>query len=535
MNQVVLLVGIVIMICVLMGRYISKLAVPSLLFFIALGMLFGVNGLVRISFDDYQLTETICSVSLIFIIFYGGFGTNIREARPVAIRAVLLSTAGVALTAGSVGVFAHWALRLPWLESLLIGAVLSSTDAASVFNILRSQRLDLKYHTASLLELESGSNDPISYMLTVLLVTLLAGKKIVLPVMLLEQVGIGLFCGIFIGKASVWALRTVPFNINEGRTIFTAAVMLLGFALPQMFGGNGYLSVYLCGIILGNGKFPEKRHLVHFFDVITGISQILIFFLLGLLVTPSELPQVLLPAVLIMLFLTFAARPAASMICLLPFRSNWRQIAVVSWSGLRGAASIVFSIMAVLSEIEISYNLYNLVFCIVLLSIAVQGTLLPYIARKTEMIDHNADVRKTFNDYEAESSINFIKTRIDKTHRFCDQQIKDIVLPSGMLVVMVIRGMERIIPNGETILKEDDLLILAAADFSEEEPLMLQEKMIGINHKWIGRSLRELQMPKNTLIVTIKRGEETFIPTGSTRIYEQDLLIIAHFDEPETK
>ena len=174
MNEVLLLIGVVIVICVLAGRVTSKLAFPSLLFFIGLGMLFGVNGIVRISFDDYQITEKICSASLIVIIFYGGFGTNVKEARPVAAGAILLSTLGVAMTAGLVGVFSHYVLGVPWLESFLIGSVISSTDAASVFNVLRSKKLDLKYHTASLLELESGSNDPVSYMLTFLCIALLA-------------------------------------------------------------------------------------------------------------------------------------------------------------------------------------------------------------------------------------------------------------------------------------------------------------------------------------------------------------------------
>ena len=160
MNQIILLVGVVIMICVLMGRVTSRLAVPSLLIFIGLGMLFGEDGIFRIVFDDYGVTETICSVSLIFIIFYGGFGTNVKEAKSVAAKALLLSTLGVALTTGFVGVFVHLVLRLPWLESFLVGSVIASTDAASVFNILRTKKLDLKYHTASLLELESGSNDP---------------------------------------------------------------------------------------------------------------------------------------------------------------------------------------------------------------------------------------------------------------------------------------------------------------------------------------------------------------------------------------
>lgn len=273
MNEVLLLIGVVIVICVLAGRVTSKLAFPSLLFFIGLGMLFGVNGIVRISFDDYQITEKICSASLIVIIFYGGFGTNVKEARPVAAGAILLSTLGVAMTAGLVGVFSHYVLGVPWLESFLIGSVISSTDAASVFNVLRSKKLDLKYHTASLLELESGSNDPVSYMLTFLCIALLAGEDVFLPVMLLKQIGIGLLCGLVMGEVAIRMLHRFSFTIDEGRTILTVAVMILSYAIPQILGGNGYLAVYICGILMGNSRFPKKRELVHFFELSQGFRR----------------------------------------------------------------------------------------------------------------------------------------------------------------------------------------------------------------------------------------------------------------------
>lgn len=529
MNEVLLLIGVVMIICVLTGRVTSRLAFPSLLFFIGLGMLFGVNGIVRISFDDYQITEKICSASLIVIIFYGGFGTNVKEARPVAVRSVLLSTLGVAITAGLVGVFTHYVLKISWLESFLIGSVISSTDAASVFNVLRSKKLDLKYHTASLLELESGSNDPVSYMLTFLCISLLAGENVSLPIMLLKQIGIGLLCGLAMGKAAIWMLHRFSFVIDEGRTIFTVAIMILGYAIPQILGGNGYLAVYLSGILMGNSRFSKKRELVHFFDAVTGISQMMIFFLLGLLVTPSLLPEVFVPALLIMLFMTFLARPLATVISLLPFGSCWKQMGVVSWAGLRGAASIVFAIMAVLREVSLSYNLFNLVFCIVLLSITFQGTLLPIVSRKLDMLDQNADVRKTFNDYAEESSIHFVKTKIRENHIFCNRYIKDILLPSDMLIVMVLRQEEKIVPNGNTLLKCGDLLILAAPEFFDGDNLMLHETVIFKGDKWVGKRLQEIQMPKEELVVSIQRGDKTMIPTGQTVICDDDVLIMAKF------
>ena len=203
------------------------------------------------------------------------------------------------------------------MESLLIGSVISSTDAASVFNILRTNKLALKYHTDSLLEVESGSNDPMSYMLTTVTLSLMAGEKVSIPLVLLQQISLGVLCGILIGKGTVWLLRQSFLESQQNRTVLLFAVMLLAYALPAVLGGNGYLSVYLCGITLGNTRLSQKRYLVHFFDVLTDVSQVIIFFLLGLLVTPSELPELLLPALGIMLFLTLVARPAVVTVLLL--------------------------------------------------------------------------------------------------------------------------------------------------------------------------------------------------------------------------
>lgn len=441
MNYILLLVGSVIILSVLTYRYTSRLAVPPLFFFIVLGMLFGVNGLFHISFDNYRIAEAICSISLIFIIFYGGFETNIKEARPAVVKSIILSTFGVAMTAATVGIFI-------------------------------------------LLELESGSNDPMAYMLTILFASLLSGQVFSVPYMFLCQLGIGLIFGFLLGKVTVWILHNIPFVIDEGRTIFTVAVMLLSFALPQ---------------------------------------------LLGLLVTPSELPKVFFPAILIMLFLTFIARPIASIASLLPFGSGWRQLVVISWGGLRGAASIVFAIMATLSGARLEYDLYNLVFCVVLMSIVIQGTLLPWISNQMNMIDHNSDVRKTFNDYEAESNINFIKIKINHKDIFCNHLIKELHFPEDMLVVIVIRENEKIVPNGETLLKDGDVLVLAGPDFAEGDNFTLQERVLGKGNKWVGKPIQDIKLPQETLIVTVTHGDKTIIPAGDTVLLEHDEIVLAMF------
>ena len=527
MNEALLLMGCVILLCTLMGRYLDRLAVPSLLIFIALGMCFGENGLLRIPFDDYDAANVICSASLIFIMFYGGFGTNLNAARPVVVQSVVLSTLGVAGTAGAVAAFAHLVLGLPWVESFLIGSVISSTDAASVFNILRSKKLALKYHTDSLLEIESGSNDPISYMLTTVAVGIMGGQDVFIPLLLVQQIAIGALGGLLLGKLAIWSLRRGMFPSEQSQTIFVFAVVILSYALPTVLGGNGYLSSYLCGIYMGSTKLPQKRNLVHFFDVVTDVAQVLIFFLLGLLVTPVELPSVLLPALAIMVFLTFVARPAVVSVLMLPFRPSPAQVGVVSWAGLRGVASIVFAIMAVLQGAETRYNLFNLVFCIVLLSISLQGSLLPRVSAKLHMIDHTADVSKTFNDYQEESDIDFIKIHLDKNHPWNGKTLRELPLPSDLLVAMIARKEETIVPNGSTVLLPGDLLVLAARAFEDRENLSLQEIVVEKGHKWVGRSLRQIPTRSDTLIVMIKRGNETIIPGGSTILQAGDTLVIA--------
>lgn len=220
MNQLLLLAGVVIVACILMNRIAAKLPLPSLLLFIGLGMCFGVDVFFKIPFDDYELSEAICSVSLLFVMFYGGFGTNLKTAKPVMGKAFLLSTAGVVMTAALVGAAAHVLLGVGWMEGILIGSVIASTDAASVFNVLRSKQLSLKYNTDSLLELESGSNDPISYMMTILMISLVSGEQISVAGLLLKQILIGAACGFLIGKASVFILNQIDFGMKQGRTIF---------------------------------------------------------------------------------------------------------------------------------------------------------------------------------------------------------------------------------------------------------------------------------------------------------------------------
>jgi len=528
MNETLLMIGIVLMMCILLQRLTTKLPIPSLLLFLVLGMFFGVDGLFKISFDNYQLSEIICSICLIFIMFYGGFGTSFKAAKPVLIRSALLASIGVVLTATFTGAFVHYALHLDWLQSLLIGSVIASTDAASVFGILRREKLNLKDNTASLLEVESGSNDPVSYMLTVVLCTLMNGQNINVVSLLGKQIIIGIVFGLIFGKISVELIKraVVP---NDGRTVFVFGVSILTYSLSTLIGGNGYLSVYLCGILMGNSNIPNKHTLVNFFDALTSMAQMMIFFLLGLLVTPSHLPEVFIPALCIMLFLTIIGRPLAVALTLIPFGSSKSQIGLVSFSGLRGVASIVFSIAVVLSDVTLQYNIFNLVFCIVLISISLQGTLLPFVSKKLNMIDDTIDVFKTFTDYEEESDIHFIKTKVKKLHPWINKNLSEINLPRSFLAVLILRKEGNVIPKGDTVILEGDVVVLAAQEYNDPENLSMKEMVITQNHMWNNQSLKDIKMDSNELIIMIKRDQNTIIPDGNTIILMNDILVIAQY------
>lgn len=529
MYQIVLFIGIVIIACILTNRLATKLPVPSLLVFIALGMLFGVNGPFHIRFDNYHLTESTCCIALLFIMFYGGFNTNTDHAKPVAVPAVLLSTIGVVITAGLTAVFAHFVLGFEWVISLLLGSVLGSTDAASVFSVLREHKLSLKDGTDSMLEVESGSNDPLAYMLTIVLSAIAAGHEVNVAQVLILQIGLGVVFGLAIGKLAVWLLDNVRIDMAQGETIFLIAVALVAYALPCALGGSGFLAVYLAGIVLGNSEIPAKRDMAHLFDLITEIAEMAIFFLLGLLVTPIRLPQVFLPAIAIVLFMLFIARPIASAAILKPFKASIQKIALTSWAGLRGAASVVFSLYAVVEGVNGSQELFDLVFLVAVLSITLQGSLLPAVARKLDMVDTSANVMLTFNDYAEDTPLSFVKLKVGPEHPFIGKNLADIGSLESLLVVMILRdGANVVIPNGQTIIQQGDLLVLAAQTFEEHPDIALKEYKIGPHHRWCNKYLRELgEETKKLTIVMVKRGEQTIIPNGDTQILEGDTTVVA--------
>ena len=524
-----LLFTFVILICVLMGGLTNRLGVPILLAFILLGMLFGEDGIFHISFNNYELSEQVCTIALVFIMFYVGFGTDWNHAKPVAGKAVLLSSVGVVVTAGLTGAVCILFLHMPVLDALLLGSIISSTDAASVFSVLRSKKLGLRENTASLLEIESGSNDPFSYMLTIIFLSMMSGAETgaALALMTVKQLLFGVICGAGIALSARAFLRRYHFPIPGFDMVFFIGTALLSYALPTAIGGNGYLSTYIVGIVLGNVRIQNKKSLVNFFDGFTSLMQILIFFLLGLLSIPSHIPQVIIPAVIVTLMLTFCIRPIAVGLCLAPLKCSIRQQALVAFSGLRGAASIVFAIIATVHEAQTQGNLFHMVFCIVLLSLAFQGSLLAPMARWLKMCDNEIDDAKTFSDYSDQVQLNFIGLEIYKGHPWEEQALRNINLPPDMLAVMLLRDGENVLQGGGTVLLAGDSVILSAPAYQEEIGLLLEEQDFDKTSPWIGKTIAEFSPRKEELIVMIIRGEQTIIPKGDTRIEAGDRLVIS--------
>ena len=468
MINLMIVSALVLLICITSSKILYKFGVPILLVFIALGMLFGSDGIIGIYFDNYELTGYLCSIGLVFIMFYGGFGTNWKMAKSVAIPSILMSTLGVVITAGLTGLFCYKILNTTLLEGLLIGSIVSSTDAASVFAILRSQKLNLKGSIASILEIESGSNDPIAYMLTIITLGLMGNinTNTILP-MLLNQIIVGVICAVILSKVTVYILRNVNFEIEGFYTIFITAIAVLSYSLSEYFGGNGYLSVYISGIIIGNSKIPNKKSIFQFLDGVSWLMQIMLFFILGLLAFPSEIPSIMTEGIAISIFMILIARPLATFSILSWFKVPWKQQIFISWVGLRGAASIVFAIYAVTYGVNIDNDIFHIIFFIALFSVAVQGTLIPAIAKKLDLIDEKSSVLKTFNDYKEEKSTKIIEVTVTPNSKFANKTIMDSNIPEDILVVMIKRNDEVIVPNGKTVILSNDVLVVTGNDFDD--------------------------------------------------------------------
>ncbi|MBO7227506.1 MAG: potassium/proton antiporter [Bacteroidales bacterium] len=471
-----LILSILFFVSILADKAGSRWGVPSLLFFLGVGMLFGSDGF-GFNYENITISTSVGTVALCIILFSGGMDTKMSDIRPVLSQGLLLATVGVLLTAAVTG-FATWwifgkthvSVGLGLVTALLLAATMSSTDSASVFSILRSKGLHLKNNLRPMLELESGSNDPMAYILTITLIDILKVSDGAMPnvfqtiLFVLMQLVIGAAMGYLLGKLLVWGINKL--NIDNASLfpilIFTCCIFI--FSFTYFLKGNGYLAVYIGGLVIGNSRVVHKRSTMKFFDGLSWLSQLLMFLLLGLLVKPHELVPVIVPGLIISFLMIFVSRPLGVFVTLLPFRKmGIRDKAFVSWCGLRGAVPIIFAIMALAADIPHAGIIFNIVFFCTLVSLVVQGTSLSMMAKWLGVLEEPDPLK---------SPKHF-----------------DIELPEDVK--------------------------------SEVSEIEINENIL--KH---GKKLMHLGMPENTLVIMVKRNDSFFVPTGKSDLQLHDKLLV---------
>ena len=488
-SENILLIGSVLLIAgVLIGKSSYRFGLPLLLIFLLVGMAFGTDG-VGIQFSNMHSAQFIGMIALCIILFSGGMGTKISAIRPVILPGLVLSTVGVLLTAVLTGLFIWWLSGMSWtnihfafIPSLLLAATMSSTDSASVFGILGSQKVGLRNHLRPMLELESGSNDPMAYMLTIILIeaitiggTLSAGSILL---ELLLQFGVGALGGFLMGKVTLWLIRAYrridaksETKEDAGQATSMISILMIGavfftFAATTALAGNGYLAVYICGIVLGNAPLPNHRGIAKFLDGMTWLAQIVVFLMLGLLVNPHEMIDVAPVSLLIGIFMILIGRPLSVFISLAPMRRiSLRSKSFISWVGLRGAVPIIFATYPVVSGIEGAGHIFNIVFFITILSLLIQGTTVITAARRLGLIARDSTDDENFGVELADELPTSLQT-LTLTHEHLAKAatLRDMQLPAGSLVMMIRRGNRYIVPNGTRHLQPGDTLLIIKED-----------------------------------------------------------------------
>lgn len=483
-SENILLIGSMLLIAgVLIGKSSYRFGLPLLLIFLLVGMLFGTDGL-GIQFSDMHTAQFIGMVALCIILFSGGLGTRISAIRPVLLPGLVLSTVGVLLTALLTGIFIWWLSGMAWtnihfafLPSLLLAATMSSTDSASVFGIIGGQKAQLRHNLRPMLELESGSNDPMAYMLTIILIEAItmggsiSGWSVALELLL--QFGIGAVGGLAMGKGALWLMslygrlgRKGPMKEDASQATSMMSILLMGcvflsFALTTALAGNGYLAVYVCGIVVGNAAMSGLRAIAKFVDGLTWLAQIVVFLMLGLLVNPHEMFGVAAVSVLVGVFMMLVGRPLSVFASLAPFRKiGFRSKLFVSWVGLRGAVPIIFATYPVVAGVEGAGQIFNIVFFVTLLSLLIQGTSVMTSARKLGLVDDTEDDEDFGVELSDELPTTLQTLTLTEEHLAGGCTLRDMSLPKGSLVMMIRRGHRYIVPNGTRRLQPGDKLLI---------------------------------------------------------------------------
>tara|TARA_R110000823_G_scaffold295431_1_gene414542 strand:+ start:13880 stop:15325 length:1446 start_codon:yes stop_codon:yes gene_type:complete len=463
-----MLIGsLLLFISIIAGKTSYRFGVPTLVLFLAIGMLAGSDGIGGIYFDNPSVAQFIGVVSLNFILFSGGLDTNWSSIKPVLWQGISLSTLGVLLTAVSMGTFV-WAITdFTIYEGLLLGAIISSTDAAAVFSILRGKNLALRNNLRPTLELESGSNDPMAYVLTIAFLALVMNPDqslfSIIP-LFLKQMIIGGIAGLLFGMASKYVINKIKLGFEGLYPVLVISLMFITFSGTDALGGNGFLAVYLCAVYLGNQDLIHKKTILKMFDGLAWLMQIVLFLTLGLLVYPTEILPILGIGLLISLFQIFIARPISVFLSLTPFKMKMRRRFYISWVGLRGAVPIVFATYPLIAGIEKANMIFNIVFFISLSSVLIQGTTLSVIAKWLNVaLPEDSKPKSPLDDLLSETAkAIMVEIKMPENGIAVNKKIVDLHFPKTALIAMINRDNKFITPSGATeIFAEDTLVVLS--------------------------------------------------------------------------
>lgn len=467
-ENILLLGSILLFISIISSKTSFRIGIPTLILFLIIGMLAGSDGPGGIYFNDPETAQLLGVIALTFILFSGGLDTKWESIKPIVRNGLALSTLGVLLTAGLVGIFSSYVLGFSIYEGLLLGAIVSSTDAAAVFSILRSKNFGLKGTIRPLLELESGSNDPMAYFLTISMIFLIQQPGVsvwtVIPEFFIDM-GLGVTCGYAFGKLMVWILNRIQLNIDGLYPVLVLSLVFFTFSFTERISGNGFLAVYISALILGNSNFIHKKSLMRFYDGQAWLMQIVMFLTLGLLVYPKQIVPIIGEGVMISGFLILVARPIAVFTSLAFAKDmNFRKKLFVSWVGLRGAAPIVFATYPLLANVEYAHTIFHLVFFISVSSVLLQGTTLPYIARLLH-VSVPWKIKRSFPlDIELKDDLKseLVEMDIPEDSPAAGRPVVDLNLPKSAFIVLIHRAGKYFTAGGDTILETGDHLLLMA-------------------------------------------------------------------------
>lgn len=469
MDDTVLLVGSILLFLSVLGAKAShRFGVPVSLLFLGVGMLAGSDGPGGIHFEDFHLAKALGTVALVITLFAGGFETHWKDVRGIRFSGTSLSTVGLLVSAGLVAAFLHYTWDFTWATGVLLGAIVSSTDAAAVFALFKGRGLRLKGHAKALLEFEAGSNDPMAFFLVMASLAWVIGTAkpwwTLFP-SFLWTMGIGLGVGLGVATLFVALVKRIQLDHIGLYPALTLSFVFATFAATELLSANGYLAVYVFGLSVGNRRFVHKRALLEFYDGASWLLQIAMFLVLGLLVYPAQLTDVTSKGLMLAAFLMFVARPLSVWLSLAAWRPHWREVILISWSGLRGAVPIIFACYIPLSGIPDAGMYFHLVFFIVLVSALFQGTTIPWLAHRLGLVSHHDETQELILPGQGGQSHGGVMEVNIPVHALATgKSVVELDLPKGALIVYVQRGSEVFAPNGGTQIHAGDKILLMATD-----------------------------------------------------------------------